>query len=264
MLDLHTHILPGLDDGPSHMEEALDMARSFLRAETNLVAATPHFIYGYTQDEREQVLAAVKDFNSLLAAHDLGLKVLPGMEIEICPEIPRLYREGRLLTLNDQGRHLLIELPFNSFPPFTRQVFYELKLLGVTPILAHPERNSEILEDPGIVYDLVTRGVLIQVNGGSLLGYFGKSVERLAVSLLKCRMVHFVAGDAHRAHGTRGPCLHLASPQLEKIIGREAACRLLSENPRAVTEGKNISVSKPIPPKQRFVSRIKKIFCSRD
>ncbi len=249
MIDIHAHILYCGDDGAASSEETLKMGEEFAKTGVTHVFATPHFIRGTLEIAPERIIALTEEYNCLLKSQNINLTILPGMEVEICHEIPGLYKEGKLLTLNNMGKHLLIELPFHFLPPFTDQVLYELKLLGITPILAHPERNHVLCHNPEPLWEMVHKGVLVQVNGGSLLGFFGSRVKKRALSLIKSNLVHFIAGDAHRAYGERGPCLHLVHPILIKAVGEEKAEVLLKYNPKAILEGKNVLKWEPKQPK---------------
>jgi len=249
MIDIHAHILSCGDDGAASESETVSMGEEFSKTGVNCVVATPHFIRGSLEIPPEKIIALTHRYNQLLKSENSNLTLVPGMEVEICHEIPELLKAGKLLTINHGGKYLLVELPFHCLPSFTRQVFYELMLQGVTPILAHPERNRELLAHPELIGEMVQQGVLIQINGGSLLGYFGNHVRKRAVTLLECNLVHFIAGDAHEAHGERGPCLHLVEPVLVRLVGEEKAKVLLTDNPRAVLEGRGIIKWEPKKPK---------------
>lgn len=241
MIDLHAHILPGIDDGACSMAESLRMAAAYLSGGTDTVVATPHFIQGGFEPEPAAIIAGVAALKQNLAAQGSGLVLLPGMEVEMCFEVPELLRQGKLLTINAGGKYLLLELPFTSIPPCTRQVIYQLGLMGITTLLAHPERNREISRRPVLVDELVQAGALTQINGGSFLGHFGPEVKRAAYELLHKGHVHLVAGDAHQAAGGRGPCQDLVKPLLIENVGQLDADLLLCQNPGAVINGGQVS-----------------------
>ncbi|NMA15249.1 MAG: capsular biosynthesis protein [Clostridia bacterium] len=240
MIDIHTHILPRVDDGAEDWPEALEMAQKHQGEGTGTVVATPHFIRGSAEIEKDEVLKSVREINRVLKEQEIDLQVLPGMEVEICPELVRLVKEKKVLTINDGGKYLLVELPFFSMPPFTAQVFYELMLFGVTPILAHPERNQIICQDTDQIHRLIDRGVKIQVNAGSFLGHFGGKVKKTALFFLRNGLIHLIGTDAHRAEGERGPCLQLARTVVEKTVGKTPAQHLFEKNPLAVIEGRGL------------------------
>ncbi|MGI6685690.1 MAG: tyrosine-protein phosphatase [Bacillota bacterium] len=259
MIDIHAHILNCGDDGAANREETIIMCEEFFKSGVTCVVATPHFIWGSIEIAPEKIIALTAEYNQFLKSRDINMTIVPGMEIEMCYEIPGLFKSGKLLTINDQRKYMLVELPFHSVPSFTQEIFYELRLLGITPILAHPERNHQLLKHPEIIREMVHRGVLVQINGGSLLGYFGSQVKKRAVSLIQCNLAHFIAGDAHEAFGERGPCLHLVEPILIKLVGKEKAQVLLNDNPQAILAGKNVVRWEPKQPKDGIRGLINKI-----
>lgn len=259
MIDIHGHFLCCGDDGAANEDETLEILEEYSHRGVTCVAATPHFIRGSCEIESEKILSLTEKYNNFLKEKNINLTIMPGMEVEMCHEIPGLFKAGKLLTLNNQGKYMLIELPFHSVPSFTQQIFYELKLLGITPILAHPERNRELCEQPEPIWEMVRKGVLMQINAGSLLGYFGSRIRKRAVSLIESNLVHLVASDAHQAHGERGPCLHLVQPVLERLVGREKTQVLLNHNPQSVLVGEKVAVWETKSPKSGFYGFLNKI-----
>lgn len=260
MLDIHGHILPQIDDGAENLEHALEMARVYEKTGVATVVATPHYIRGCYEVEKDTVLEATNHLNENIRKHNLSIQVIPGMEIEICPEIPELIKEGKILTINNNGKYLLIEPPFYTLPSYTNQIFYELNLMGITPILAHPERNQVLGNNLKMIYEMVERGVLIQVNAGSLLGYFGKEVKETVVTMLKSNLVHVIAGDAHRWDGERGPCMHLVKPILEKLVGVEKTNLVMQQHSLHIINSEHFSYEKPTIPQKGLKSFIAKAF----
>jgi len=191
MFDLHCHILPGIDDGAGSWEESLEMARISLEAGVKTIVATPHYS---PETNPAAIIELVKQLNCRLRECDLGIDVIPGMEAYLDPDLPQLLRDGRVLTI---GNYLLMELPFSSLPLYTDDVLFQVMMTGYRVILAHPERNNEVMQNPGLVYEWVSRGILVQVNSGSLLGKFGSTVQRTASALFKANLVHFLGSDAH-------------------------------------------------------------------
>ncbi|ATW25945.1 tyrosine-protein phosphatase [Candidatus Formimonas warabiya] len=262
MIDIHAHILACGDDGAATLDDTIRMAAAFSQTGVTIVAATPHFIRGSCEIGKEKIFNCIAELNDVLSAYHLDIKILPGMEVEICHEVPGLFKQGRLLTINDTGKYLLVELPFYSMPSFTRHVFYELRLMGVTPILAHPERNRQLGENEDLVAEMVQQGVLMQINGGSLLGYFGSKVRQTALSLVERNLAHMIGGDAHEPGGERGPCLHLVHPVVEKLVGKEGCQVLTQDNPLAVLEGRDVVRWEPKPLKTGVSRFFRKIFGS--
>lgn len=211
MFDLHCHILPGIDDGAGSWDDSMEMARLSLADGVKTLVATPHYS---PKVEPELIIDLVEQFNSRLKSQELNLTVYPGMEAYLDPDLPQLLRGGRVLTI---GRHLLLELPFSALPLYTEDVLFQVMLAGYNVILAHPERNSQVIQKPELVFDWVSRGILVQVNSGSLLGKFGSAVKATTEILLKAKLVHFLGSDAH-SPSQRRPDLGDAALELRRLI----------------------------------------------
>lgn len=239
MIDLHAHILPGFDDGAPDLGEALSMAR--LAAEDGIAAlvATPHVIEGRYRAEKGEILFAVEQLNNELCRYGVPLRILPGAEYRLEPDLPERLARGELLTLNDGGRYLLVELPSALVPPYAERALYELQLQGITPIVAHPERNAAFCRRPDLLQALVSRGVPAQLTAGSLTGMFGREIAKAAFSFLEHGLVHLLASDAHSSAG-RPPVLSLALREVERRLGRAEAFRLGVDNPQRVVAGRPI------------------------
>lgn len=251
MIDLHVHILPGLDDGARNTEEALDMARRACADGITAAVATPHVITGLYSNDRKAILKAVESFSALTKKNGLPLKIMPGAEYRLEPDLPERLARNELLTLNDGGRYLLVELPSDHIPRYTGRVIYELLLKGVITIIAHPERNAGFIKEPSSLYGLVSRGALSQITAGSLTGRFGSAAATTARLFLEYGCAHFLASDGHSARG-RAPVLSEALKEAGPCTGMEAE-RLVRENPQRMARGDEITCAGPreIPPLRR-------------
>jgi protein-tyrosine phosphatase len=244
MIDIHTHILPGLDDGADSMEEALAMASRAVADGIRIMVATPHVITGLYPNSRKAVLEALERFKGALQKNDLPLTVLPGAECRLEPELGERLSRGELLTINDGGRYLLVEMPPMLVPDFAVQVFYELQLQGVTPIIAHPERNAGFVREPGLLYDLVSRGALSQITAGSLTGLLGSAAAACARKILERGYVQFIATDAHSGEeGVRAPLLAEAADEAARLLGEDQGRSLVTANPHRAILGKAVEAS---------------------
>ncbi len=235
MIDIHTHILPSLDDGARSWEEAVAMARGAAKDGIEAVVATPH-IYEATSITPQETCEKTLQFQTLLDGEGIKLRVLPGAEVHLAIDLPDRLREGRLQTLADSGRYLLVEFPFGLLPLYTDEVLFELQAGGVIPIIAHPERNESVQKDPNRLYNMIQKGMLAQLTGGSLRGNFGSRVEYTAKLLLKHNLVQILASDGHRADRRR-VLLGKASGSVADLAGLEAARELAILNPRRITQG---------------------------
>ena len=235
MIDLHSHILAGLDDGASDMEEALTMARCAVADGISAVVSTPHVMPGVYSNSREDILSAVQEFRAQLEKRGITLDIYPGAEYMLDPDLPRWLKEGKVLTINDGGRFLLVEFPSAGIPVFAGQTLFEIAIQGVTPVIAHPERNAELMEDPGKLLTLLERGALCQGTAGSITGRFGNRVRQVASWYLERGCYHFVASDAHDSVH-RSPILSKAWDVLEQYVPGLGNLLTL-ENPGRVLKG---------------------------
>jgi len=255
MIDLHIHILPGLDDGPQSMPESLDMARQAVAGGVKAVAATPHVAPGLYDNNRDGILRALRHFRTQLHTHGINLAVRPGAEYLLDPELPALIKAGEILTLGDGGRFLLVEFPAAEIPLFAEQTFFEIALLGVTPVLAHPERNGELLRNPGRLFPLLEKGVLCQGTAGSFTGRFGARVRQLAHHYLREGCYQFIGSDAH-GPVNRKPGLAAARDAVESYK-EETASLLTAVNPERLLRGQApvrtpVTAGKPRPGGKSF------------
>lgn len=258
MIDLHTHILPGLDDGARSPEDSLAMAHCASADGIHSMVATPHVITGLYPTTREAILEAVEHFNGLLQKNEIPLTILPGAEYHLEPDLPERLARGQLLTFNDAGRYLLVELPAALVPDHTGRVIYELLLQGVTPVIAHPERNAGFVKEPPLLHDLISRGALAQITAGSLTGLFGNSAAKSARLFIEYGCVHFIASDAH-SPSNRVPVLSVAAREVARLIDERKARCLVTDNPHRVVRGESIDSTglKEIrPARQGFLKRL--------
>ncbi len=195
-VDIHCHLLPGIDDGAKSPEESLAMARMAVADGISTVIVTPHQLGGFAQNHGDAIRERTADLSQLLAEHNIPLTVLPGADVRIEPDMIARIQQGDVLSLADHRRHVLLELPHEIYVPLDR-LLAELKAAGMVGILSHPERNAGIMANPAIVGPLVDAGCLMQITAGSLLGMFGPQSQNVAERLAIDGLVHFVSTDAH-------------------------------------------------------------------
>ena len=232
MIDLHSHVLPGLDDGAAELGASIAMAREAAAAGITALAATPHVRDDYptTAREIEDALAAVR---RAVREQGIEVEILSGAEIAF----DRLHSldedELRPFGLGGSPNHLLIELPFFGWPLDTADQLRRLRGAGFTTVLAHPERNSAVQDSPQRLADLVSDGALVQLTAASITGGFGSAAARSSRTLLSAGLVHLIATDTHRADG-RGTAL---GPALDSLRDPALARWLTRDVPRAIVEG---------------------------
>lgn len=240
MIDLHCHILPGLDDGAKTWEESLQMARIAYEDGIKTIVATPHVHNGTYEIKKEQILDATSELNCLLSKEKINIKILPGASIQVQEGLIEGLKSGELLTLNDTGKYVLLELPHQSVPNIINLIL-RLELAGIKPIITHPERNLEIQESPSLLDGLCRRGCLLQTTAGSFLGSFGIKAKLCARSLLwEKEAMLFVATDAHSAR-KRPPKLSRALKRITRMFFFHIDTKaFVLDNPLSVIEGKEI------------------------
>lgn len=220
MIDLHCHILPGIDDGAKTMDDSLDMARKAVSEGITHILATPHYKNGRWDNEKEDILHYVDTLQIELDQRDIPLKVFPGQEVRIVGELLEDISANKIQFIDENSQYLLIEFPTATIPHFTDRLFFELQKMGVIPVIVHPERNHAILNDPNELLTLVEKGALAQLTAGSYVGSFGKKIQKLSHQLLQADLVHFIASDAHNIH-SRDFYMEEAYEKLEKQFGKQ-------------------------------------------
>ena len=241
LFDLHSHILPGLDDGAKTIEESMKMLRAAAGDGIRGMAATPH-----GKDVREAgaiglVAEHVETLNRLADEETLDIKIYVGMENHLTLDLPELIASGAGFPINS-GPYILVELPFDSLPDYTDEVLTRLQEQGLTPLIAHPERQADIMRDPSIMGDLVGRGMLGQVTSTCILGRFGPEARDTAELLLKNGWVHVISTDCHRPTGPRAPMMAESVVEAGKIVGLETARAMAVDVPRSILMGRPIEV----------------------
>ena len=231
-VDIHCHMLPGLDDGSDSWDESLAMARLAVADGFSTVIATPHQLGNYAANDGDTIRLRTRRFQEYLDANRVPLTVLPGADVRIEPDLIPKLRTGEVLTLADRRRYVLLELPHELYVPIDR-LLGELGSAGMIGILSHPERNQGILSRPQLVETLVDAGCLMQVTGGSLTGSFGPEIMRFSEWMLSQGLVHFLATDAHGSD-MRRPLLYEAFLRVEDLAGYAAAYDICCHNPGCV------------------------------
>jgi protein-tyrosine phosphatase len=196
MIDIHCHILPGVDDGAQDLEAAIAMGRMAEQDGTTTIICTPHFDPEKPLSPAE-VTERVRELGAAFREAEIGVELMPGAEIALHPELAQMAKEGLLPTLGGLGKHLLIELPFFGEANYAGQVFFQLQLAGFAPIISHPERSIMAAWKPDLIEGMKSRGVLLQVNASSLRGGEGRRVRNVGLRLVRQGLATLVASDSH-------------------------------------------------------------------
>ncbi|WP_062237987.1 tyrosine-protein phosphatase [Fictibacillus sp. FJAT-27399] len=251
MIDVHSHVLPGIDDGAPDLTASFDMAKRAVEDGITTLFATPHHRNGKYENSKQDILLQTERLNEALLHNQIPLTILPGQEIRIYAEFLDDLANDQLLTLNNLGKYILIELPSNAVPNYTRQMIYECKLQDITPIIVHPERNSELIENPHLLYNLVKEGALTQVTANSIIGGFGKNIKSFSLKLVENYLTHFIASDAHNI-SSRGFYLREAYNEIGKKLGNHMAY-YLQENAHLIINNESIYIEEPKPIKKKKI-----------
>ncbi|MEH7252008.1 CpsB/CapC family capsule biosynthesis tyrosine phosphatase [Neobacillus niacini] len=242
MIDLHCHILPGVDDGAQSLSDSIAMAKKAVDQGIHTIVATPHHRNNSYENPKQTILERVKELNRVLLEEKIDLKVLPGQEVRVHGEMLEGYHGGEILPVNHTP-YVLVEFPSNHVPRYTEKLFYDLQMTGLIPVIVHPERNQEIIEHSEILYQLVKKGALTQVTAASLCGGFGKKIKNFSMQLIESNLTHFIASDAHNIT-SRSFKMRDAFGVIEKKVGMDMVY-MFEENAALVIEGKTIYKEDP-------------------
>jgi len=232
MIDIHCHILPGVDDGPSDIDGSIKMARIAVSNDIQKIVATPHV--NNHRLSYDQIISDTNRLNLKLDALDIPLEILPGAEV-----VPVLTPEEIATFPINHTKYVLIEFPLDYMPQNAQEIIFNLVINGLKPIIAHPERNQAIIKKPDKLFNLLDSNVYVQITADSISGAFGRDVQKSAIRLLKKRVVDVIASDAH-SHSFRTPNLSKGLKKAISIIGRENAMPLVLNNPEAIINGHSI------------------------
>lgn len=232
VIDLHCHILPGIDDGAPNLEESIAMAAASVADGITVAACTPHIYPGLYENDAKGIRAARLKLQRELDARRIGLKLVDGADTHLVPDVLDGVRSGRIPTLNG-SRYLLLEPPHHVAPPHFEAAVFALIAAGIVPVLTHPERLTWFEHHYAAFARLAQRGAWIQVTAAALIGDFGKGPRRAGERLLDDGLVHILATDAHGAT-QRPPKLAAGRDAAAKRVGRDEAEHMVSTRPRGI------------------------------
>ena len=255
MVDIHCHILPQMDDGAKNLESSISMAKQAISDGINTIVATPHSQDGLFFPTCKDVVKELNLLNEKINDNNLSIKLISGMEVHLCHNLYSKIQSNTVLTINN-SKYLLLELPGQYIPPFFDEEIFQLKINGITPILAHPERNLTILKDWTVLYDIVEKGVLIQITSASITGKFGHEIFKCAKNIIKHRLAHIIASDAH-SPDSRPPVLSESLRITEKLLGSSKEAReMVDERPNKIINNIKIEIPEPFKRKKFYFSNL--------
>jgi protein-tyrosine phosphatase len=259
MVDIHCHILPGIDDGAQDMEASLAMARRAVEDGIDTIVATPHWPYEQEPTPAAHVLALTAELQAELEQAQIPLRLVAGHECVITPELPDALASGEALAFGGRVRYTLLETPYHHLPFYLRDIIFQVQSRGFAAIIAHPERNPIIQNDPGQLAEYVRSGCLVQVTAGSLCGQWGSASKKTGLALFRRGLAHLIASDAHSAN-SRPPVLTEARQIVAEALGEEVARKACEDLPRRIVDGQPIYVPDPAdvapPPRRGVLARL--------
>lgn len=258
MIDLHNHIIYGIDDGSKSLEMSLSMAKIAVSEGIDTIVATPHYIYGANSYIKEEMLAKCSQLNEQFENEGIELTILPGNELMIDDFIAKDLIKEKCNTMNG-SRYVLVEFPQIGIPKSSESIIYSILQSGFVPIIAHPERYTEFQISPIDSLKLVDMGCILQINSTSITGLAGKIPQKTAKILLESNGVHLVASDAH-SDNRRAPRLMESKRMVEQWLGSEAAEKIFEENPKLIIQNKELE--KKLDVKIRQKTLIQRLFKS--
>jgi protein-tyrosine phosphatase len=247
LVDMHCHLLAGMDDGPRTDEDALAMCRVAYEDGTRVIAAGAHQNERYRDVTPDRIRAAADKLAGQLRQASLPLTVFPCAEVMVRPDLEEAWKNGEFLSVADRGQYLLVEMPHNLFVDL-RGTVKRLRQLGVRPILAHPEKCPELLHDPPQLDELIAAGCLVQVSAASVTDPPSREDERALKRWFRRGAVHLLGSDGHSPR-KRPPKMGDAYRKLCAWGGPSLADRVASTNGLAVTQGLPLQVPRPAPAK---------------
>lgn len=227
------------------------MARGLAAQGVSVICATPHTTHWARAGDTQAIQARVGELQQALAQAGIAVQVLPGAEVHVEANLAEAARHRRITTLNGTD-YVLLEFAYDSLSPGYERLIFELQLAGLRVVLAHPERITPFVDEPGRLFELISRGCLGQITAASLAGRFGKRVTDVARRFVEHRLVHVIASDAHdAAPGGRLDALASARETAISLIGEPAAASMMEELPAMIVAGQVVMVEAPLPPKAR-------------
>lgn len=232
MIDVHTHILHGVDDGPKTEEESLQMLKQAVKEGITEIISTSHALKPQFHVDYATVVKQLDNLRELIEHHDIPLTLHTGQEVRINNHIDNLLTNNQLHVLAN-SKYVLIELPSNIIPSYTNDLMTKLLIAGYTPVIAHPERNRAIAENPSRLEVLIRNGAFAQITAGSLSGHFGKKIQKFSLELVRANYVHTYGSDVHNLT-TRPFHFEKGLRYLEKKKELDAVDILLENNKRII------------------------------
>lgn len=252
MVDLHCHLLPGIDDGSKSMAISLRLAKEATENGVTHALLTPHHMNGRYVNHKQDVIRRTQEFKEQLAANNIPLTVFPGQEVRINGQLLEALDKDDILFADTGNRYLMLEFPDDDVPHYTNQMIFDLQQRGIIPVIVHPERNTKIIAKPDLLYQLLEKGCLSQITASSYVGTFGKKVENFSRQLIEAGQGYIFASDAHDLPGRKYE-MRQAFDRLSREFGSELV-EQYQNNAQGIINGTGVPLNelKTIKKKKRF------------
>ena len=251
LVDIHCHILPGVDDGAKDWQTSIKLAREAVADGVTHAVCTPHMLNGKYINHKKDVIRLTENFQDMLDDAKIPLTVFPGQEVRISGDLPKALDDDDILFLDEDGQYMLLEFPSDDVPAYTRDMVFKLMQRGITPVVVHPERNSRILKEPVILQELIEQGCLVQITASSYIGTFGKDIEEMSRRFIEAGQCSCFASDAHDLPKRQ----YEYSEALEKLSNEfgQGVAQEYRDNAQALVNGDNVQMNwRPFKKKKRF------------
>lgn len=235
LIDVHSHLLPGIDDGSENMEISLSLAQDAVRDGITHALMTPHHMNGRFTNHPADVIRLTDEFQHELDQQGIPLTVFPSQEVRINGDLLTAWDNQDLMTTDEGGHYMLLEFPHDAVPTFTDDMVFQLEQRGVTPVFVHPERNEDLMAHPEKLFELIKKGAYAQITASSYVGTFGKKVERFAEDIIDHGLGHMLASDAHHIKNRD----YEMSAAFKKLIGAYGndVGKMFDDNAKAIVNG---------------------------
>ena len=244
MIDIHCHILNGIDDGARTLEDSLAMAELAVAEGISHILVTPHHKNGKYENVKADIIRYTDELQEEFDKRDIALTLFPGQEVRINGDLLSDIEKDEILFADEGKQYILIEFPTTSIPHYAESLFFQLQQKNIIPVVVHPERNQKIIDDPNVLLSFIEKGALAQLTASSYTGVFGKEIAELSNRLIDANLVHVLASDAHN---TGGRSFHLkdAFVKLDKEFGTDKVISF-KQNAKDLINGDFIRTEIPI------------------
>ena len=203
MIDLHCHLLPGIDDGSKDMETSLRLAKEAVKNGITHALLTPHHMNGVYTNHKRDVIRLTEKFQKEITDAGIELAVFPGQEVRINGNLLQSLDDDDILFADEGNKYLMLEFPDDDVPTYTNDMIYQLQMRGIVPIIVHPERNTKIMKHPELLFDLLAKGCISQITASSYVGRFGEKVETFTRQLIQAGQAYIFDSDTHDLSGRK-------------------------------------------------------------